>query len=109
MGKFFVYMLKCADESFYIGLTSDILNRLTEHEQGLSRKAYTYSRRPVELVWVGDFPTHDEAFTFERQIKGWSRAKKKALIDNDWDEIHQIVKNERKRRDLKKRGKASNS
>ena len=54
-------------------------------------------------LWAGEFPTHEEAFAFEHQIKGWSRAKKIALIDWDCDKIHQIVKDERKRRESKKR------
>ena len=104
MGKsYFVYMLRCSDDSYYIGLTSDLSKRISEHESGVLSSAYTYSRRPVQLVWAGEFPTHEEAFAFERQIKGWSRAKKIALIDWDWDKIHQIVKDERKRRESKKR------
>ena len=103
MGSYFVYMLRCSDNSFYIGLTTDVSRRVAEHETGTIPKAYTHSRRPVQLVWVGEFHTHEEAFAFERQIKGWSRAKKKALIDDDWDIIHQIVNDERKQRELKKR------
>ncbi len=103
MGSYFIYMLHCSDDSFYIGLTSDVSRRVAEHETGAIPKAYTHSRRPVQLVWVGEFPPHEEACAFERQIKGWSRAKKKALIDNDWNKIHQIVKDERENRELKKR------
>jgi putative endonuclease len=100
-------MLCCSDDSFYIGLTTDLSKRISEHESGVLPKAYTHSRRPVQLVWFGEFPTHEEAFTFERQIKGWSRAKKKALIDEDWDKIDQIVKDERKRRESRKRNSNS--
>jgi len=92
-------MLQCSDGSFYIGLTTDISKRISEHNSGVLRGSYTHSRRPVKLVWTGEFPTHEEAFAFERQIKGWSRAKKKALIDEDWDKIHQIVQDERERRE----------
>jgi predicted GIY-YIG superfamily endonuclease len=69
--------------------------------------AYTYSRRPIQLVWAGEFPTHEEALAFERQIKGWGRAKKQALIRWDWEEIHRIVRDERKRREREKRNQSS--
>ena len=101
--NYFVYMLLCSDGSFYIGFTTDLSERITEHEIGVEPSSYTYSRRPVKLVWAQEFPSHEEAFAFERQIKGWSRAKKKALINNDWEEIHQIVLGERKRREEKKK------
>ncbi len=97
-----VYMLRCADGSFYTGMTVDLTRRLTEHELGLDEMSYTYSRRPVQLVWSQEFPTHDEAFACEHQVKGWSRAKKEALINGHWDMIHQIVKDERKAREKAK-------
>ena len=109
MGSYFVYMLRCSDDSFYIGLTSDLPKRISEHELGVLVNAYTHSRRPVHLVWAQEFPTHEEAFAFERQIKGWSRAKKKALIRGDWEEIHRIVRDERKRRELEKRNSSHRS
>ncbi len=101
--SFIVYMLICSDDSFYIGLTTDLSKRLIAHESGFDPKSYTSSRRPVKLVWAQEFPAHEEAFAFERQIKGWSRVKKIALIDDDWEKIHQIVREERKRREKKKR------
>jgi predicted GIY-YIG superfamily endonuclease len=55
------------------------------------------------LVWSEEFKSHDEAFACERQIKGWSRAKKKALVAGNWEKIHSIVRDERKRREQKKR------
>jgi predicted GIY-YIG superfamily endonuclease len=103
MRSYFVYMLCCSDDSFYIGSTSDLPKRISEHELGVIVNSYTHSRRPVQLVWAQEFPSHEEAFTFERQIKGWSRAKKKALIRGDWEEIHKIVRDERKRREREKR------
>ena len=101
--NYFVYMLLCSDGSFYIGFTSDLSKRMNEHEMGLEPSSYTYSRRPLKLVWAQEFSSHEEAFAFERQIKGWSRAKKKALINDDWEEIHQIVRRERKSREEKKK------
>lgn len=73
-----------------------------EHQSGANSTAYTFSRRPVELVWSGEFATRREALDFEYQVKGWSRAKKESLIRNDWDGIHQIVKAERKTREAEK-------
>ncbi|MEK9137936.1 MAG: GIY-YIG nuclease family protein [Bacteroidota bacterium] len=98
---FCVYLLKCSDGSYYVGMTENLEQRLAQHRVGLIEKSYTHSRRPVELVWSAQFPTHDQAFRRERQIKGWSRAKKEALIRGDWDGIHEIVKQERKKRRAK--------
>jgi predicted GIY-YIG superfamily endonuclease len=100
---FYVYILKCADDSYYTGSTNDISRRLWEHEQGSGATAYTNSRRPVQLIWSCEIASRLEALDFEHQIKGWSRAKKEALIRGDWNGIHEIVKNERKRREAEKR------
>ena len=83
---FFVYILKCADGSFYTGHTDNIEKRLFEH-QNHEIKCYTSKRLPIELVYVDTFGTRDEALESERQIKGWSRKKKEALIQEDWQEL----------------------
>ena len=85
---FYVYILKCADGSYYTGMTSDLDRRVWEHQEGLIPTAYTHSRRPVELLWNEEVVTYHEALNHERQIKGWSRAKKEALIRSDWDALH---------------------
>jgi predicted GIY-YIG superfamily endonuclease len=100
---YFVYILECADGSYYTGSTNDISRRIGEHEQGLSRAAYTYSRRPIKLVWSEEVETYHEALNHEKQIKGWCRAKKEALICGNWNGIHEIVRDERKRREKAKR------
>jgi len=97
------YILKCADGSYYTGSTGNLARRLWQHEQGLSGEAYTFSRRPVELIWSCEFPLYKDALFVEYQIKGWNRAKKEALIRGDWNGIHAIVKEERKRREKEKR------
>jgi predicted GIY-YIG superfamily endonuclease len=97
--RFYAYILKCADGSYYTGSTTNLELRIAEHEGGLDLHSYTFSRRPVTLVWSQEFVTHDEAFRAEHQIKGWSRAKKEALIRDDWEAIHGIVKEERSRRE----------
>jgi predicted GIY-YIG superfamily endonuclease len=97
----YVYILKCADGSYYTGSTNDLSRRLGEHQDGVMKTSYTFSRRPVTLVWSSEASTRLDALNFERQIKGWSRIKKEALIHGNWDEIHKIVTSERKRREKK--------
>jgi predicted GIY-YIG superfamily endonuclease len=80
--------------------------RLFEHQEGLSFTAYTFRRRPVKLVWTEEVSTLDEALLYEHQIKGWSRAKKEALIRGDFHAIHEIVRDERKRREKEKSKKS---
>ena len=97
-----IYILKCSDGTFYTGLTKDLDARVKEHQIGAHPEAYSFSRRPVKLVWSEFTELYEEAFQWEHRIKGWSRAKKEALIRGDIDGIHEIVKAERKRRDKKK-------
>lgn len=101
---YYVYILKCSDNSYYTGSTHDLSRRLWEHEQGASPTAYTNSCRPVELVWSSEAATRREALEFEHKVKSWSRAKKEALIRGDWNGIHEIVKDERKSREAVKKG-----
>jgi len=84
--SFHTYMLRCSDGSFYIGHTDTLEHRIAQHDAG-EVPGYTQSRRPVELVWSQDFPSRIEALEAERQIKGWTRAKKIALIEGDWARI----------------------
>ena len=84
--SFYVYILKCADGSYYTGHTDNIKLRLAQHHQG-EISGYTTSRRPLVLVYIDSFPSRDEAFSAERQIKGWTRRKKEALIDRDWERL----------------------
>lgn len=86
-----MYMVRCADGSFYVGVTSALERRIAEHNLGVNTKAYTYSRRPVSLVHSQEFSHPDEAIAAEKQLKGWSRAKKIALIAGDWDEISRLA------------------
>ena len=88
MRPFYVYILRCADGSYYVGHTDDIVLRLEQHENG--EVGYTSLRKPVELMWQGEFETREGALAFELQIKGWSRAKKEALMAGDWDRVHAL-------------------
>lgn len=100
----YVYILRCSDGSYYVGSTHDLEYRLEEHRAG-SLGGYTSHRIPVELMWSSDFPTEHDAFLAERQIKGWSRAKKEALIRSGLEGVHEIVRDERKRRETRRRAK----
>ena len=84
--QIWVYILKCADASYYVGSHrgSDPTDREAEHNDGLDRRAYTFTRRPVQLVWSEEFEDPTQAVLFERKLKGWSRAKKEAVIRGDW-------------------------
>jgi putative endonuclease len=88
----FAYMLQCADGSYYVGSTRTSLEaRVGEHNAG-HHGGYTASRRPVKLVWSQEFMQITDAVAAERQIKGWNRAKKEALIEHDFDEIARLAK-----------------
>lgn len=93
MKLYFVYILKCKDDSFYTGFTNNLDRRLYEHNAGLSKDSYTYDKRPVELVWYEMFTEPTQAILIEKKIKGWSRRKKQALIDEDWDKLVKYSKN----------------
>ena len=72
--SFYTYMLRCADDSYYVGHTDDLDSRIAAHQSG-AVPGYTFERRPVHLVWTAEFSERDEAFDAERKLKGWSRAK----------------------------------
>ena len=101
---YIVYILECSGGSYYTGSTDDMNKRLWQHQQGVEPSSYTFSRRPVKLVWASEETQHYyDALRWERQIKGWSRAKKQALICGRFDVIHEIVKAERKKREKTKK------
>jgi putative endonuclease len=89
----FVYMLLGRDGSYYIGSATgeDLAPRITQHQTGAFR-GYTFTRRPVTLVWSEYFQRITDAIAVERQLKGWSRAKKEALVKSDWESIVNLSK-----------------
>ena len=101
--KSWTYMLRCADDTYYTGCTTDLDQRIYEHQTG-KYDGYTKRRRPVKLVWSEEFQTIDEAIEAERQIKKWSQAKKRALIAGDFDIIKELAQSRemRERRKPKK-------
>ena len=89
--QFWTYILRCSDDSYYVGHTDDVERRVAMHQDG-SIGGYTGSRRPVSLVYSEVFDSRDDAFLRERQIKGWSRAKKNALIRGEWELLQRLSK-----------------
>ena len=86
----FVYMLRCRDGSFYVGLTRATLDqRIAQHDAG-SFGGYTSTRRPVTLVWHQEFDRITDAIGVERQLKRWTRVKKEALIAGDWPSLQAL-------------------
>ena len=83
--------MQCADGSYYTGKTQNLQLRVAQHQNG-TFEGYTSSRRPTKLVYSQEFPTYIEAIQAERQIKGWSRSKKEALIKGDFELIHELAK-----------------
>ncbi len=86
----YVYILKCSDDSYYTGLTNDPEVRLLQHNNGSNPKTYTFKRRPVEMVYCADFTDYNQAVLWEKQVKRWSRKKKEALINGDWDLLKKL-------------------
>lgn len=93
MKSYYVYILECSDASYYIGITSNLPKRLHEHNVGIDPSAYTFRRKPFELKWFAEFTDVNLAIEKEKQLKGWSRRKKKALIDEDWEKLIRFSKN----------------
>jgi len=92
MKTMYVYILECSDKSYYTGVTNNAEKRVEEHNTGLDRNNYTYTRRPVKLVFCEKFVNSLQAIQFEKQIKGWSRNKKEALINNQLDSLPELSK-----------------
>jgi putative endonuclease len=84
------YLLECSDGSYYVGSTLDLERRVAQHEAG-EGAAYTRRRRPLRLVWAAEFDRIDQAFWFEKQVQGWNRRKRKALIEGNWDSLPQLA------------------
>lgn len=84
--SFFVYILKCSDNSYYTGHTDDLEKRLLEH-QNIIENCYTAIRQPTKLVFYRCMHSRMEALAFEYQVKRWSRKKKEALITKNWENL----------------------
>ena len=91
MKTYFVYILKCSDASYYTGITNNLERRVAEHQDGYNNLSYTHNRRPVELVFYEIFGDPDNAISFEKRVKNWSRKKKEALIEQNWEKLKQYA------------------
>ena len=91
MKFYYVYILRCSDNSLYVGISNDLDRRLNEHNDGQLPNAYTYSRRPVTMVFYQEFTEPTQAIYFEKKLKGWSKQKKEALIKGDFDMVQTLA------------------
>jgi len=90
MKSYWVYILRCSDNSYYTGSTDNLEKRINEHKYG-KYKGYTSTRLPVSLVYSQEFQNVKDAIKAERQIKSWSRKKKEALINGDFVLLHYLA------------------
>jgi putative endonuclease len=89
---FWVYILRCADGSYYTGHTDNLERRIGQYKAG-ECGGYTATRLPVELAWSQECSTREEALSAEMQIKGWSRKKKEATMRGEWAEVSRLAQN----------------
>lgn len=82
----FMYILKCSDNSYYVGSAKNLYQRVNQHYLGLGSK-YTKSRLPIELIYYEEYDRIDDAFNREKQIQGWNRKKKESLINGTFEEL----------------------
>ena len=82
---YYVYILKCSDGSYYTGITNNLDKRINEHTYDTHKACYTYKRRPLVIKFYETFNDVLQAIYFEKKIKKWTRAKKEALINGDFD------------------------
>lgn len=86
----YIYILECNDGSYYTGSTKDLERRLWQHQNGIGAN-HTAKHLPVKLVYCEFFDRVDDAFDREKQVQGWSRKKKQALISGDFNQLHQLA------------------
>lgn len=87
---YYIYLLECSDKKYYTGVTNDLIRRIWEHQNGIDPKCYTYSRRPVKLMYSENFPEINYAIVREKQIKGWNRKKKEALTSGEFNKLQEL-------------------
>jgi putative endonuclease len=92
--KGFMYILECADKSYYTGSTRDLERRVLQHQNGEGAN-HTKKRLPVKLIYFEEFDRIDEAFYREKQVQGWSRKKKEALIARQYDKLPELSRSVR--------------
>ncbi|NNL83204.1 MAG: GIY-YIG nuclease family protein [Winogradskyella sp.] len=87
MKLYYVYIVRCSDETLYTGITNNTQRRIKEHNTGKTKSSYTYKRRPVELIFAQEFREVEQAILYEKKIKKWSRKKKDALINGNENKL----------------------
>lgn len=92
MNNYFVYILLCSDDTYYVGVTNNINRRFKEHQMGLDERSYTAQRLPVKLQYVIHFSDVLKAIEYEKRIKKWSKEKKKALITGNYMSLPSLSK-----------------
>ncbi len=90
MRKYFVYMLRCFDGAFYVGVTNNVERRFFEHCQGINPDCYTFTRRPLLVEYVGEFERINDAIDFEKKLKSWSHKKKRAFAQKKWSDLERF-------------------
>ena len=91
MKTYVVYILKCSDDSFYTGITGNFDKRITQHQIGCFKQCYTFKKRPFVIKYYTEFIDVIQAILFEKKLKGWTRAKKIALIQNNFDNLQMLA------------------
>lgn len=92
MKYYYVYIIRCSDGTYYTGITNSLRKRFQEHAEGLDVNSYTFFRRPLELVYYERFDYVDQAILREKQLKGWRREKKEALINGEEWKLKELSK-----------------
>ena len=87
----YAYILECGDGSYYVGSARTLEHRLGQHASGLGGR-YTARRQPVTLVWFEEFDRIDDAYAREKQLQGWGRAKRRALIEGRFEDLPGLSK-----------------
>lgn len=87
MKTYYVYILLCSDNSYFTGVTDDLETTYLYHQNGYNPNSYTCTRRPVEVVFYTEFNSIEQAIKFEKQVKGWNRKKKEAIINDQWENL----------------------
>jgi len=101
MRIYYVYILLCSDNSFYTGMTNDLERRMMEHKSGKNNDSYTFTRLPLELKWYLGCSDSRDVIQYEKKIKGWSKRKKQALIDENWQDLVKFSKNYTENNDVR--------
>jgi len=87
---YFVYLLECADGKYYVGVTNNLNKRIEEHREGYNEDSYTNEQLPLRLKYYLVFDNVFEAIKIEKELKNWSRAKKEAFFNRDWNKMHEL-------------------